>query len=78
MALSKRSKQTARDDPGIGIVTASALVSSVTEPNAFKSERHFAAGLGLVLKQNSSGGKTRLGRIAKGDRCLADQFMGWS
>ncbi|PJG44982.1 IS110 family transposase [Sphingobium sp. LB126] len=61
--------------PGVGIITASALVSSVTEPNAFKSARHFAAWLGLVPKQNSSGGKTRLGRITKGGNRYLRQLL---
>jgi transposase len=51
--------------PGIGLVTASALVSSIPDPSTFRSGRHFAAWRGLVPKQNSSGGKTRLGRISK-------------
>jgi transposase len=61
--------------PGVGIITASALVSSVTEPTAFKSARHFAAWLGLVPKQNSSGGKTRLGRITKGGNRYLRQLL---
>jgi transposase len=57
--------------PGVGIVTASALASIVPDPRAFSSGRHFAAWLGLVPKQNSSGGKSRLGRISKqGDRYI--------
>ena len=57
--------------PGVGVITASALVSSVTNPASFKSARHFAAWLGRVPQQNSSGGKARLGRITKGgNRCL--------
>lgn len=48
--------------PGIGLVTASALASSIPDPSTFRSGRHFAAWLGLVPKQNSSGGKSRLGR----------------
>ncbi len=51
--------------PGIGLVTASALTSSIPDPNTFRSGRHFAAWLGLVPKQNSSGGKSQLGRISK-------------
>jgi hypothetical protein len=46
-------------------VTASALASSIPDLGTFRSGRHFAAWLGLVPKQNSSGGKTRLGRISK-------------
>lgn len=51
--------------PGIGLVTASALASSIPDQSTFRSGRHFAAWLELVPKQNSSGGKTRLGRISK-------------
>ena len=57
--------------PGIGPLTASALVASVTDPGAFASGREFAAFLGLAPRQASSGGKERLGRISKmGDRYL--------
>lgn len=51
--------------PGVGLVTASALASIVPDPEVFRSGRHFAAWLGLVPRQNSSGGKSRLGRISK-------------
>lgn len=51
--------------PGVGIITATALAASVPEPNLFRSGREFAAFLGLVPRQNSSGGKDRLGRISK-------------
>ena len=51
--------------PGIGIITATALAASVPDPSIFKSGRQFAAFLGLVPRQNSSGGKHRLGRISK-------------
>jgi len=51
--------------PGIGIITATALSASVPEPSIFKSGRQFAAFLGLVPRQNSSGGKDKLGRISK-------------
>jgi transposase len=51
--------------PGVGIITATALSASVTDPSVFKSGREFAAFLGLVPRQNSSGGKERLGRISK-------------
>lgn len=57
--------------PGVGPVTATALAASVTDPSMFASGREFAAFLGLVPRQNSSGGKTRLGRVSKmGDRYL--------
>jgi transposase len=57
--------------PGIGPIIASALAASVPDATVFKSGRQFAAWLGLVPKQNSTGGKDRLGRITKaGDRYL--------
>jgi transposase len=57
--------------PGIGPLTATAIAASVTDPAMFKSGREFAAFLGLVPRQSSSGGKERLGRISKmGDRYL--------
>lgn len=51
--------------PGIGIITATALSASIPDPRLFRSGREFAAFLGLVPRQNSSGGKDRLGRISK-------------
>ena len=54
-----------RPSPGIGLITATALAASVPDPAVFKSGRQFAAYLGLVPRQNSSGGKDRLGRISK-------------
>jgi transposase len=57
--------------PGIGVLGATALAASVTDAGAFKSGRAFAASLGLVPRQHSSGGKQRLGAISKqGDRYL--------
>jgi len=52
--------------PGIGPITASLIAATVGDNiGAFKSARHFAAWLGLVPRQHSTGGKTRLGRITK-------------
>ena len=51
--------------PGVGLITATALSASIPDPSVFKSGRQFAAFLGLVPRQNSSGGKERLGRISK-------------
>jgi transposase len=51
--------------PGVGIITATALAASVPDPTVFRSGRQFAAWLGLVPRQNSSGGKERLGRVSK-------------
>ena len=51
---------------GIGPITASLVAATVGDSiGAFKSARHFAAWLGLVPRQHSTGGKTRLGRITK-------------
>jgi transposase len=57
--------------PGIGPITATAITAAVGDPTYFRSARHFAAWLGLVPRQHSSGGKERLGRISKrGDSYL--------
>jgi transposase len=57
--------------PGIGPLTASAIVATVQETSAFACGREFAAFLGLTPRQNTSGCKQRLGRIIKmGDRYL--------
>ncbi len=69
-----RSNETSRQldsIPGVGPLVATALVASVPNPRAFKSGRDLAAWIGLVPKQNSSGGKERLGGISKhGNRYL--------
>jgi transposase len=63
------------DIPGVGPVLATALVASVADPKMFRSGRDFSAWIGLVPKQNSSGGKDRLGNISKrGDRYLRSLF----
>jgi transposase len=51
--------------PGVGLITATALAVSVPDPTVFKSGRQFAAWLGLVPRQSSSGGKERLGHVSK-------------
>jgi transposase len=51
--------------PGIGPITASLISITVIDIGVFKSARHFAAWLGLVPRQFSTGGKIRLGRITK-------------
>jgi transposase len=60
--------------PGIGIMGATAIAATVSDPSLFRSGREFAAWLGMTPRQNSSGGKERLGRTSKrGDkyiRCL--------
>ena len=57
--------------PGIGIVGATAIAATVPDPKAFRSGRDFAAWIGLVPRQDSTGGKQKLGPISKqGDRYL--------
>src|SRR5262249_5254005 len=48
--------------PGIGPIIATAIATTVADRKVFRSGREFAAWLGLVPRQNSTGGKTRLGR----------------
>lgn len=56
---------------GIGPITATALVAAVGDQSCFANGRQFASWLGLVPKQRSSGGKSRLFGISKrGDRYL--------
>jgi transposase len=57
--------------PGIGPIIATAIAATVADPNTFRSGREFAAWLGLVPRQNSTGSKARLGGISKrGDSYL--------
>jgi transposase len=51
--------------PGVGPITASAIVASIADARQFKSARHFAAWLGLTPRSHSTGGKERLGGISK-------------
>ena len=51
--------------PGVGPIIASAIAATMLDPAHFRSGREFAAWLGLVPRQNSSGGKERLGRISR-------------
>ena len=60
-----------RTVPGVGPITASAIVATIGDGKQFKNGREFAAWLGLTPLNRSSGGKERLGRISKkGDRYL--------
>ena len=59
--------------PGVGPIIASALAASITDPEVFKSGRELAAWIGLVPRQNSTGGKQRLGKISK----QGDQYLRW-
>ena len=51
--------------PGVGVITATALVATIGDASQFRCGRQLAAWLGLVPRQHSSGGKERLGRISK-------------
>ena len=74
LEASARTDETARrlmTIPGIGPVTAMALLATIQDFAAFSSGREFAAFLGLTPRVHSTGGKPRLGRITKmGDRYL--------
>ncbi len=74
IAASVRSNEAARrlmGVPGVGPLLASAITAAVPDPRAFRSGRNLAAWIGLVPRQNSSGGKERLGSITKaGNRYL--------
>jgi transposase len=57
--------------PGVGPITATAVAATIPDPAMFRSGREFAAWLGLTPRQNSTGGKSRLGGITKqGDAYL--------
>ena len=55
--------------PGIGPVTAGAIAAFAPDLENFDSGRNFAAWLGLVPRQHSTGGKTRLGSVSKMGQC---------
>ncbi len=57
--------------PGVGLLTATAMVGFVGDIKRFRSSRHFASYLGLTPREHSSGNRRRMGRISKqGDRYL--------
>jgi len=57
--------------PGIGPIGAVSFALKVTDPQGFRSARHFAAWLGLTPKEHSTGGRRRPGRISRqGDETL--------
>ena len=60
-----------RSIPGIGIVGATAIAATVPDPKVFRSGRDFAAWIGIVPREDSTGGKHKLGPISKrGDQYL--------
>ena len=57
--------------PGVGVIGASTITAVVPDPTVFRSGRDFAAWIGLVPREGSTGGKRKLGPISKqGDRYL--------
>jgi transposase len=71
LARSMPDVQLLRTIPGIGPITATALVAFVGDPHRFPSGRHFASYLGLTPKEHSSGLTRRLGSVSKrGDTYL--------
>ena len=83
--LEKQLKQWAREQPavqllqqipGIGLLSATALVASIGNPSQFRNGRHMSAWLGLTPREYSSGNKRFLGRISKrGDVYLRTLFV---
>jgi transposase len=62
--------------PGIGPLISSAMVAAIGTGDAFSKGRDFAAWLGLVPKQISTGDRTILGKISKrGNRYLRVLFV---
>jgi transposase len=62
--------------PGVGLLTATAIVASMGTPAAFRSAREFAAWIGLVPRQTGTGGRVRqLGISKRGDAYLRTLLM---
>jgi transposase len=73
MAQHRTSEESQRVEtiPGIGVIGATAIAATVPDPKIFRSGRDFAAWIGIVPRQDSTGGKQKLGPISKqGDRYL--------
>lgn len=79
LAYERRLNQAAKDElaqrlmkvPGVGPLTATAVLATIADPRHFRSGRDFAANLGLVPREHSSGGKQRLyGITHRGDSYL--------
>jgi len=54
-----------KEVPGVGDLFATRATATVSDPHAFKSGRDFSAWLGLTQRQDTTGGKTKLGAITK-------------
>jgi transposase len=61
--------------PGIGLLTATALISAIGDAHAFKNGRQLAAWVGLTPRQHSSGGKDRLMGISKRGNCYLRKLL---
>ncbi|MGA8171372.1 MAG: IS110 family transposase [Methylocystis sp.] len=62
--------------PGVGLIVATAVRSIVPDGRIFKAGRDFSAWMGLTPRQNSTGGKEKLGSITKqGNRYLRKQLV---
>ncbi len=64
-----------RSIPGIGLLTATAMVGLVGDVQRFRSSRHFASYLGLTPREHSSGNVRRLGRISKRGDCYLRMLL---
>src|SRR5258706_12589876 len=64
-----------RQIPGIGPLVATAIVASIGNGAAFRKGREFAAWLGLLPKQHSTGGKVRLYGISKRGNCYLRKIL---
>ncbi len=68
--------KTLAEIPGVGLMTATAVISTMGTPTAFKSAREFAAWIGLVPRQTGTGGRVRqLGISKRGDAYLRTLLM---
>ena len=73
--LSEASKRL-KSIPGIGLIGATAIAATVPDPKVFGSGRDFAAWIGLVPREDSTGGKQKLGPISKqGDQYLTRMLV---
>jgi len=75
IASSDAACQRLRQIPGIGPLVATAIVASIGKGAAFQKGREFAAWMGLVPKQHSTGGKVRLYGISKRGNCYLRKIL---
>src|SRR5450432_2225829 len=75
IALSDAACVRLRQIPGIGPLVATAIVASIGNGAAFRKGREFAAWMGLVPKQHSTGGKAKLYGISKRGNCYLRKIL---